>query len=130
MTDLAEQAKAMSESLRRGACAPQSAAPVRPQPGTPGDRRGDGGSFGQPPAKVVDEPFPDLSGPFANATHPVLARPVGDEQAWRIARSVGAKIVSDKMGDWPMLSETWTRKVGSGTAEIVNAIARMIVTGE
>lgn len=136
MTDIGAAAKAMSESLRRGATAPQSAAPVAPQPGAPGDRRNIGSSI----AKYPDEPLPDLTDPAvspfdkgAELSRPRHVAPVGDETAWRIARACASKQVNiaiGNMGGLDALTVAWNDENRPATVGLINSIAKAIVTGE
>jgi len=93
------------------------------------------------PAPHPDEPRPDENNPahpvvrphYAEVIRqPVAAAPVGDEQAWRIARSVAIKECNTAAtgGFLPALAEVWTSKSDTKIQALASVMARWIVTGE
>ena len=142
MIDPGAAARAISDSLRRGASAPSPAGPVSPLPGAPGDRRHIGSSI----AKYPDEPLPDLTDPAVSVfdkgrentapapletTYPM--RTVGDVKDWQIARSVSSKQVNDaisSLGGHNAVVLAWNDENRPATVGLINSIAKAIVTGE
>ena len=89
------------------------------------------------PGPVPEEPLPDLNAPVGlkdfKSGHPQPAPTVGDEQAWRIARSVAAKPIFDAAiaeGGTNALFMSWNPENRPATVGLINSIARYIVTGE
>lgn len=91
------------------------------------------------PGTVPEEPLPDLNAPVAaRGRGPIepglttISTYVPNDKDWQIARSVAVKIAAEAIANksYPTLSDYWTAEETTGTADLCNAIARYIVTGE
>lgn len=110
MIDPGAAARAISDSLRRGASAPQ--------PGAPGDR----GPTPAKPSPYPDEPLPGFDGPS----------PAETGEAWRIARAVALKECNSQAtgGFLPALAEVWGLPKDADIKAVARVMARFLVTGE